>query len=66
MAVTETLAYYILIYHVRYLSHLALLVGSSKLGYTPFKNDATLVPKLAYPLGRLPPLITGSGILDPD
>jgi hypothetical protein len=37
-------------YHVIYLSHLALLVGSSKLGSTPFKNDATLVPKIADPL----------------
>jgi hypothetical protein len=53
------------LYHVRCLSHLALLVGSSKLGSTPFKDDATLAPKLADPLSSTP-LITGSGILDPD
>jgi len=63
--------HYFLKYHVRYLSHLALLVGSNKLVSTPFKDDATLAPKLANPLGSqstwmAPPLITGSSIFDPD
>jgi len=49
--------HYFLKYHVRYLSHLALLVGSNKLVSTPFKDDATLAPKLANPLGWLHPLL---------
>ncbi len=56
----------LLLYHVRYLSHL----DPTKLRSTPFKDGAALVPKLADPLSSWKsgstPLYTGSLILDPD
>ncbi len=56
--------------HVRYLSNLALQVGSRNCRSTPFKDDATLAPKLDVPLSTWKcsstPLYILSGILNPD
>ncbi len=56
----------LLLYHVRYLSHL----DPTKLRSTPFKDGSALVPKLADLLSSWKsgstPLYTGSLILDPD
>jgi hypothetical protein len=70
LTVANTLAYDGSNYHVRYLSTL-LYKPDPKLRSTPFKDGATLVPKLDAPLFfwrsvSPPPLNTGSSILDPD